>query len=111
MTELLNKRQLRRDFKEKKTPRGIYTVRCAAAGLAWAGASTHLNSERNSLWFQLRNGSHLNRKLQEVWNAHGEAAFEFAAVETLDEDVNPLLVKDLLREKLQHWAKEMGATI
>ena len=107
----MDRREIRKEFKSRKTPKGIYTVRCAAGGLAWAGASTHLDTERNSLWFQLRNGSHLNRKLQEAWNAHGEAAFEFAAVETLDEDANPMLVKDLLRERLEHWTKEMGATI
>lgn len=107
----MDKREARKQYKLRKTPKGVFAVRCPAAGSAWAGASNHLDTEKNGLWFQLKQGSHLNRVLQAAWNAHGEAAFRFEVLETLDDDVNPLLVKDALRERLEHWAKELGARI
>ena len=105
----MDKRQARREYKERKTPRGIFAIRCAATGEAWVSASTHLDSERNGIWFQLRLGLHQNKRLQTAWNATGEEAFKYEILETLEDDVLPLAIKDVLRERQKHWEKELGA--
>jgi hypothetical protein len=108
---VIDKRQARKEFKSKKTPTGVFAVRCAASGEAWVSASDHLDSTRNGLWFMLRNGLHPNKYLQSVWNVHGEAMFTYEVLETLDEEVLPLLVKHVLRERQKHWERELGTSI
>ena len=104
----MDKRGARRAFKERVTPKGIFVIRCAAAGEAWVDASTHLDSEKNGAWFQLRNGLHRNQEMQAAWTAHGEAAFEYAILETLDDDVSPLLLRDLLAQRKRHWELQLA---
>ena len=105
----MDKRQARREYKERKTPKGIFAIRCAGTSDVWVGASTHLDSERNGIWFQLRLGQHQNKRLQAEWNAKGEQAFTYEILETLDDDVLPIAIKDVLRERQKHWEKELGA--
>lgn len=99
----MDKRAARREYKSKRTPKGIFAVRCKATGDVWVGSSTHLDSQVNTIWFQLRGGLHMNQVMQAAWNAHGEAAFTYEVLETLDDDVPALLLKDLLQERLKHW--------
>jgi hypothetical protein len=105
----MDKRAARSEYKSKKTPKGIFAVRCQAAGEAWVGASNHLDSQVNQIWFELRSGLHRNKPMQATWNAHGEAAFAYEILETLDDDVPPLLLKDLLDERRKHWERAVGA--
>ena len=99
----MDKRAARNEYKSKKIPKGIFAVRCQATGEAWVGASTHLDSQVNQIWFELRGGLHRNQPMQTAWNAHGEASFAYEIVETLDDDVPPLLLKDLLEARRKHW--------
>ena len=46
---------------------------------------------------------------QDAWNAHGEQAFAYEILETLDDDVSALMVRDILKEKKAHWSAEYGA--
>ena len=99
----MNKREARKEFKSRKTPKGIYAVRCSATGDAWVGSSTHLDSQQNGIWYQLRNGLHMNKAMQAAWNAHGEPAFSYQVLETFDEDLAPLLLNEQLKERRKHW--------
>ena len=105
----MDKREARKQFKSKVTPKGVFAVRCTVSGEAWVAASDHLDSARNGLWFQLRNRLHPNRQLQAAWNACGEDAFEYSILETLDEDMKPLTLKDTLQERQKHWMAELNA--
>jgi len=105
----MDKRQARREYKERKTPKGIFAICCAGTSDVWVGASTHLDSERNGIWFQLRLGQHQNKRLQAEWKAKGEEAFTYEVLETLDDDVLPIAIKDALSERQKHWEKELGA--
>jgi len=96
-------------FKERKTPLGIYAVRCASTGEVWVGASRNLDASRNSVMFSLRLGLHREPSLQREWNAHGESAFSYEILEKLDEDVIPMAIKDLLAEKKKHWLSRLNA--
>lgn len=100
-----------RDYKERKVPTGIFSVRCVATGETWVGASRNLDGQQNSLFFSLRLGSGRNKALQAAWNAHGgEPGFEFAVVEALeDDDLGPLGRDTWLKERERHWREALSA--
>jgi hypothetical protein len=98
-----------KDFKSQKPLRGAFAVRCTTTNHVWVGSTPNLNAARNAVWFTLRHGLHREKALQEEWNAHGEAAFQYEILEQLDDDVAPLSVRDLLKEKKAHWAAELSA--
>lgn len=104
-----DKKEAIRKFKERKPLVGIFALRCTASGRAWVGTSRNLDATRNRSWFSLRNGSHIDKPLQAEWNAHGEAAFQYDILETLEGDLHPLAVADLLKEKGKHWVSELSA--
>lgn len=105
----MDKRAARAEYKLKKTPKGIFAVRCRATGEVWAGASNHLDSHVNQIWFILRSGRHPNKPMQAAWNEHGESAFAYEILEALEDDVDRLLLKDLLDRRLKHWKQAVGA--
>jgi hypothetical protein len=109
MLSKTDKKEAIRKFKEQKTLRGAFAVRCTASGRVWVGSSLNLGSQKNSLWFALRVGKHLQKSLQEEWNVHGEPAFAYEILEQLDDDAHPLGVADLLKKKKAHWIVELGA--
>jgi hypothetical protein len=73
------------------------------------GASDHLDTAQNGVWFQLRNASHRNPQLQAAWNAHGEAVFEFEILEKFDDKVSALLVGDIMKDRQAYWENTLGA--
>ncbi len=106
---LENRKQAIRAFKERKVARGIFAVRCTASGEVWVGSSPNLEAWRNSLWFSLRGGAYPAPALQREWNAHGETAFRFEILETLDDDVSPIALSDVLKKKKLGWIGQLGA--
>lgn len=98
-----------REFKEKPVPRGAYAVRCKTTGQVWVGASRNLAATKNGCWFSLRQGGHMDKTLQAEWNAQGEEAFEYEILEKLDDDLSPMAVTDLLKEKRQQWIDRLEA--
>jgi hypothetical protein len=104
------KRELVREYKERKQRRGVYAVRCTASGQAWVSASPNLDSQQNSTWFQLKTGGHPNRALQDAWKQHGEDAFAFEIVAELsDEDRTPYALKADLAALEAEWREKLGA--
>jgi hypothetical protein len=106
-----SRRDAVRDYKERKVPVGIFSLRCLATGETWVGASRNLEGQKNSLTFMLRMGSHFNRALQNAWRDHGgEAGFEFAVVETLDDEaLGPVGRDTWLKDRDRHWREALGA--
>ncbi len=98
-----------RKFKERKPLLGTYSIRCTATGRVWVGASRNLEATRNGAWFCLRNEKHMEPSLQEEWNTYGEPAFQYEILEQLEDDLHPLEVANLLKEKKSQWAAQLGA--
>jgi hypothetical protein len=98
-----------RQFKERKPLLGAYAVRCTATGRVWVGVSRNLEATKNGSWFCLRGGLHQDKSLQEEWNNQGESAFQYEILESLDNEVNPLNVEDLLKDKKSEWVARLGA--
>jgi hypothetical protein len=105
-----SRREAVREFKERKTSRGVFAVRCPAAGRVWVGASRNLDQQQNSIWFGLKNGGYINRDVQAAWKAHGEPALSFAVLEVFDdEDMGPVGRADLAKSRAAYWRAELGA--
>jgi len=45
------------------------------------------------------------------WNRHGESAFQYETLEQLEDDLTPMSIPDLLKEKRTAWAAKLGAPI
>lgn len=106
-----NRREAIRQYKERKSPIGIFALRQTASGAAWVGASRNLDGQRNSSMFSLRLGSHRNKALQAAYHAAGgEAGFEFVVLEVLeDEDLGPIGRDTWLKERERHWRAHLDA--
>lgn len=105
-----DRRALVRDYKDREVRAGIYAVRCAATGEVWIGGTPDLATRQNGIWFTLRMGGHASAALQRAWNAHGEAAFGFEVLETLDDEgLERLGRAALLVERREHWRAALHA--
>jgi hypothetical protein len=105
----MTRKEAIREFKERKTPRGIFAIRCTATRRVWVGASRNLDAAKNGYWFGLRTGKHLDKSLQEEWTERGESAFAYEILEKLDDDVHPMGLTDLLKTKQSEWVERAGA--
>jgi hypothetical protein len=105
-----SRRQVVRDYKERKVTPGIFAVRCAASGETWVGVSRNLEQQQNGIWFGLRQGSYPNRAAQAAWKAHGEAAFAFEILEAFDDPDAVSYVRDgWLKDRDAHWRAALKA--
>lgn len=103
------KKEASNQFRERKSPLGVYAVRCTVNASVWVGSSRNLNAARNSIWFSLRMGNHRDQPLQQEWNTHGEGSFEYVVLELLDDDVPALLIPELLKAAKQRWINQLEA--
>ena len=103
------RRDIAREYKERKVPLGIFSLRCEATGETWIGMSRNLDGAANSSLMSLRLGSHRNAAMQAAWKAHGEVSFIYAVVETLAEDLGPLGKDTWLKERDRHWRAQLDA--
>jgi hypothetical protein len=87
----------------------MFVVRFAEKGAVFVDATPDLNAARNMLLFTLRNGLHTNKQLQAEWNTHGESAFHYQVLEKLDDDLEQMTWRDLLKDKRKEWVERMGA--
>lgn len=88
-----------RKFKERKPRVGVFAVRCTAAAQTWVGSPRNLDATKNRFWFCLCSGVHPDKSLQCEWNTCGEQAFQYETLEELEDDLSPLAITDLLKEK------------
>ncbi|HEY0511668.1 MAG TPA: GIY-YIG nuclease family protein [Thermoanaerobaculia bacterium] len=77
----MDKKALKRQYKESPRPMGIYQVRNTVNGKVLIGTSVDLPSMLNRQRAQLRLGGYSNRALQKDWTEFGPEAF---AIEILD---------------------------
>ncbi len=80
----MDRKEAIRQYKEGTRPMGIWRVRCTATGRELVGSSTDLPAMLNRQRAQLRLGAHREGGLQEDWRAHGESAFTFEVLDTLE---------------------------
>ena len=79
----MNRKELIDRYKQTIQPMGIYQIRNTVNGKVFLGSAKDLRGIINSNRFQLRNGLHRNKKLQQEFNEIGEEGFAFEIVDYL----------------------------
>ncbi len=85
----MDRRARIREYKDTPRPAGVYIVRNHANGKVLVGSSTDLPGALNRQRFQLQNGAHPDRSLQDEWNALGADAFTFEVLDELKPSSKP----------------------
>ncbi|MEP6826941.1 MAG: GIY-YIG nuclease family protein [Aestuariivirga sp.] len=98
------------NYKESKSPVGVFAVICNATGEVWVGTSRNLAAQQNSLWFSLRHGASPYPSLKAAWTQHGESEFRFEELDRLKDDFSTLLRSDELKKRQKLWATRLQAT-
>ena len=96
-------------YKERKPAFGVFAVICGATGEAWVGASRHVDTQRNGLWFSLRQDSCRHPSLQAAWREHGEAEFRFEELDRLLPDYPEIGRMDELKRRQALWRERLRA--
>jgi hypothetical protein len=99
-----------RAYKERKTPRGIFAIRCQPTGGVWVESAMDLGAAENRTWASLKlRDVQLNPTLAAQFQEHGREVFTFEVLEKLDDDVAEIALRDLLKEKKTLWLERLKA--
>jgi group I intron endonuclease len=102
------KQDIKREYKERTKPAGIFQVRNRANGKVLLGSSLNIEGPLNAHRFMLGTGSHRNEALQADWNRYGAEEFAFEILEVVrvkdDPDFN---LEDELTLLEQIWIEKL----
>ena len=107
------KKEIIREYKERKKPAGIFQVKNIANGKVLLGSSLNLEGPLNSHKFMLKIGSHRNEALQKEWNEYSPDKFVFEILEVVKVKDDPnfnlsdelTLLEQIWLEKLQPFGE------
>jgi hypothetical protein len=85
----MDKKTLKREYKENARPMGVFQIRNTVNGKVLVGTSVNLPAILNRHRAELRLGGHRNRALQQDWNELGAEAFELEILDTLPPSDRP----------------------
>ena len=83
------KKELRRAYKERRKPAGVFQIKNAANGKVLLGSSLNLDGALNAHRFMLSTGAHRNGTLQKEWNDFGADTFAFEILEVVEAADDP----------------------
>lgn len=94
---MLDKKEIKRQYKQTIQPMGIYQIKNLANGKIFISSSKNLNAVFNSSRLQLKTGTFINRELQNDFTENGEANFSFDVLDRLEpkDDLNYDYTDDL----------------
>jgi len=78
-----SKQDIKREYKERKKPAGVFQVKNTANGKVLLGSSLNLEGPLNSHKFMLSIGRHRNEALQKEWNEYGSDKFVFEVLDVV----------------------------
>jgi group I intron endonuclease len=103
------RQEIKREYKERKKPAGVFQIKNTANGKVFLGSSLNLEGPLNGHKFMLQIGNHRNGALQKDWNKYGADKFVFEVLEevkvkddpnfNLDDELT--LLEQIWLEKLQ----------
>ena len=103
-----SRQEIKREYKERKKPAGIFQVKNTANGKVLLGSSLNLEGPLNSHKFMLSTGSHRNAALQKDWNEFGEEQFVFEILEVVKVTDDPNFnLEDELTLLEQIWIEKL----
>ena len=88
--QMIDKKEAKKQYKQTLQPMGIYQIRNIVNGKIFIGSSKNLDGRLNRNRFQLEQGLHMNKELQNDYNQFGEGKFSFEVLDYLEpkEDTN-----------------------
>jgi hypothetical protein len=86
---VMDKAQIKRNYKQTPTPMGIYQIKNLVSGKVLIGSSKNLPGKLNGHRFQLELGSHINKGLQKDFSELGKENFAFEALDYLEPKSDP----------------------
>lgn len=109
-----SKSELKKEYKERKIPMGIYQIKNLANGKVFIGCSANLDGIFNRSKFELGYGSHKNIELQNDWKEFGEDQFLFEVLDYLEPKEGEMidygeelsLLEQLWLEKIEPFGKK-----
>jgi hypothetical protein len=107
------RRELTEAYKQNPPPMGVFQIRHVPSGRILVASAGNLPGIMNSHRFQLRSGSHPNKRLQAEWNLHGADDFAFEVLDQLTPADGPGVdwrselasLEDLWLEKLEPYGE------
>ena len=113
-SKLKSKKDIIREYKERKKPSGIFQIKNIANGKLLLGSSQNLEGILNSQKFKLSIGQHRNKELQKDWNTYGPDKFVFEILEVVQDKGDPnfnlndelTLLEQIWLEKLQPFGEQ-----
>jgi hypothetical protein len=105
---LISKKDVKREYKERKKPSGIFQVRNTVNSKVLLGSSLNIEGILNSQKFKLSIGGHPNKVLQKDWNEYGPEKFVFEILEVvkIKDDAN-FNLNDELTLLEQIWLEKL----
>lgn len=108
-----SKSELKKEYKNRKIPMGIYQIKNLNNGKVFIGSSANLDGIINRSRFALNYGSHRNIELQNDWKKLGENKFTFEVLdylepkegETIDYKEELVLLEQLWLEKIKPYGE------
>ena len=109
-----SREEIKREYKERRKPAGVFQVKNTANGKVLLGSSLNLEGPLNSHKFMLTIGRHRNEALQKDWNTYGPDKFTFDILEVVkvkddpnfDIDQELTLLEEIWLEKLQPFGEK-----
>lgn len=103
-----SQKEVKREYKERKKPAGIFQVKNTSNGKVLLGSSLNLEGPLNSHKFMLSTGLHNNKKLQKEWNEYGADKFVFEILEVVKVKDDPNFdLRDELTLLEQIWVEKL----
>ena len=103
-----SKQDIKREYKERVKPAGIFQVKNTANGKIFLGSSLNLDGPLNAHKFMLSIGRHRNEALQADWNTYGTESFIFEILETVNiKDEPDFSMKDELTLLEEIWIEKL----
>jgi hypothetical protein len=86
---MIDKKALKKQYKQSVPPMGIYQIKNLLNGKVLIGSSRNLTGKINSIRFQLKLGSCMNKELQKDYDQLGEEKFSFDVLDYLKPKEDP----------------------
>jgi group I intron endonuclease len=108
-----SRKDIKREYKERKKPAGVFQVKNTANGKVLLGSSLDLQGPLNRHKFMLTIERHQNETLQKEWNEFGPETFVFEILEVVKVKDDPnfnlsdelTLLEQIWLEKLQPFGE------
>jgi len=113
--KLSDKKELKNQYKQNQPRMGVFQIKNLENGKIFIGRGMNVQGKLNSAKFQLEQGSHPNREMQNDFKQFGAENFSFEVVDYLDpkkDDINYdynddlKLLEEMWLEKLQPYGEK-----